>query len=158
MPRNAPQINCEQLYREHGHIVLRRAKEILGSDSEAQEALQEVFLSLLNRPEQFSGRSSITTFLYRMTTNACLNKLRNHRKRSDLLAQNPMRNSTTDSSTDRIAASELLARLPERLAAVAIYYYIDEMSQDEIAEILGCSRRMVGKLVEKMQVQARAVA
>lgn len=148
----------DHLYRQHGHVVLRRARDILRDDAEAQEILQEVFVSLIDRPEQFSGRSTINTFLYQMTTNLCLNKIRNRLKRDGLLAMNITDRSTTDTSEERIAASELLASLPDRLATVAIYYYIDEMSQDEIGEILGCSRRMVGKLVSKLHAHVGAAA
>jgi RNA polymerase sigma-70 factor (ECF subfamily) len=78
----AGELDLERMYREHGHVVLRRARRILGTDDEAREALQEVFLSLADRPDQFAGHSSITTFLYRMTTNLCLNKLRNPTSRA----------------------------------------------------------------------------
>ena len=40
----------ERLYRSHGHLVLRRARTLLGSESDAQEALQEVFASVLRAP------------------------------------------------------------------------------------------------------------
>jgi len=41
----------ERLYRSHGHIVLRRARALLGSEPDAQEALHEVFASLLRTPD-----------------------------------------------------------------------------------------------------------
>ncbi|HMI92032.1 MAG TPA: helix-turn-helix domain-containing protein, partial [Polyangiales bacterium] len=49
----------------------------------------------------------------------------------------------------------LLLRLPDELAQVAVYQLADEMSQDEIAELMGCSRRQVRKLLERL---ARALA
>jgi RNA polymerase sigma factor (sigma-70 family) len=149
----AGELDLERMYREHGHVVLRRARRILGTDDEAREALQEVFLSLADRPDQFAGHSSITTFLYRMTTNLCLNKLRNHRRRSDLQERNG-NPASADKAPDAEAVFEarrVLTRLPERLARVAVHYYIDEMTHEEIAAMLGCSRRMVGKLVNRLQ-------
>ena len=47
-----------------------------------------------------------------------------------------------------------LARLPEPLAQVAVYRYVDEMTHDEIARILGCSRRHVGDLLERLEARA----
>lgn len=148
-------MDVEAAYRQSGHLVLRRAQSILGSESAAQEALQEIFLSLLKQPTQFTGRSSITTFLYSATTHHCLNVLRNQRKRGQLLAQHGESLSKSKAATmdEQILATEMLATLPPRLATVAVYYYIDEMSQDEIAEILGLSRRMVGKLLTKLRSQ-----
>ncbi len=147
------QIEVEEIYRDHGHVVLRRARGILGDDAAAQEALQEIFLSLLDRPEQFAGQSSITTFLYSATTHHCLNTLRNQRKRGQLLTREGKQRSAQREATleEQVLASELLALLSAKLATVAVHYYIDEMSQDEIADILGCSRRMVGKHLTKLK-------
>src|SRR4051812_368461 len=46
---------------------------------------------------------------------------------------------------------DLLSRLPDRLAEVAVYYYVDEMTHAEIAGILGCSRRHVGDILQRLQ-------
>ena len=39
------------LYRSHGHVVLRRARTLLGTESDAREVLQEVFASLVRTPD-----------------------------------------------------------------------------------------------------------
>lgn len=138
-----------QAYATHGHIVLRRARRILNDETEAQDVLHEVFASLLHNPEQFDGRSSVTTFLYSATTNRCLNRLRDSATRARLLArQRPP--GPEEARADRLLqVRQLLARLPEELAQVTVYYYVDEMTHDEIADQLGCSRRHVGNLLER---------
>jgi RNA polymerase sigma-70 factor (ECF subfamily) len=154
-------LDIERLYREHGHIVLRRARRILGGDeAEAGEVLQEVFLSLLDRPDQFDGRSAMTTYLYSMTTNACLNRLRNRRRRARLITTATLppaepRRAEAEASID---ATLFLARLSERLAQVAVYYFLDEMTHEEIAQLIGVSRRQVGNLLTRVQEEARKVA
>jgi RNA polymerase sigma factor (sigma-70 family) len=45
--------------------------------------------------------------------------------------------------------TEMLGRLPHDLAEVVVYYYLDEMTQDEIADQIGCSRRQVGHLLDR---------
>ena len=50
-----------------------------------------------------------------------------------------------------LTAQQLLAQLPDQLAQVAVYYYFDEMTHEEIAELVGCSRRQVGNLVQQVQ-------
>lgn len=150
----------DRIYREHGHIVLRRARRILADEGEAQEVLQEVFLSLVQRPEQFEGRSAVTTFLYAMTTNACLNRIRDSRRRTRILADGFAPGEVGPRVTPEagIDAALLLGRLPERLARVAIYHFVDGMTHDEIAEVLGVSRRQVGNLVVRVQEEARRLA
>jgi RNA polymerase sigma-70 factor (ECF subfamily) len=46
--------------------------------------------------------------------------------------------------------------LPEPLGHVAVYYYLDELTHEEIAELLGCSRRHVGNLLVRLSAWARA--
>ncbi|HUS65301.1 MAG TPA: sigma-70 family RNA polymerase sigma factor [Kofleriaceae bacterium] len=150
-------IDLGRLYREHGHVVRRRAHRILGSEAEAAEVLQEVFLSLVDRPDQFRGDSSITTFLYAMTTNACLTRLRNSRRRAALVERElaPRGEPVSVGPDATVDAQRFLAALPERLARVAVYYYLDEMTHEEIAELLGVSRRQVGNLVNRITEEAR---
>jgi RNA polymerase sigma-70 factor (ECF subfamily) len=150
----------EQVYRDYGHIVLRRALQLLASEADAREVLHDVFVSLLDRPEQFQGRSSLVTFLYSMTTNACRNLVRNRQTRAALTERElgwrpPV---VVASNDERQLAWQLLANLPERLACIAVYYFIDEMTHDEIADIVGVSRRQVGHLVARAQKEMRQCA
>lgn len=151
-------IDVDRVYREHGHVVFRRARAILGSDSEAGEVLQEVFLLLLDRPSSFRGESSVLTFLYGVTTRLCLGRMRKTRRRAALDERELVPRGSLDGAASpelTMEAAQLLARLPERLAQVAIYYFVDEMTHDEIAEILQVSRRQVGNLVNRVQEEAR---
>jgi RNA polymerase sigma-70 factor (ECF subfamily) len=138
------------VYRRHGRMVLRRARVLLGDDEEAREALQELFMSLVHDPGRFRGESSIVTFLYRATTNMCLNRLRDRRNRARLLDQRVSPVSTATAAPTAVLASEaqeLLARLPDDLARVVVYAFIDEMTQEEIANVMQCSRKHVGHLI-----------
>ncbi|HWM86928.1 MAG TPA: sigma-70 family RNA polymerase sigma factor [Kofleriaceae bacterium] len=147
---SASKLDIAQVYRDHGYIVLRRARQILSDDEEAREALQDIFVSLASRPDQFTGASSIATFLYRVTTNHCLNRLRNHRRRARLTERAKLNGTWTTRAEASVDAQDALRRLPEKLARIAVYYYIDEMTQDEIAAVLGCSRRLIGKRLARL--------
>lgn len=147
----------EALYREHGHAVLRRARRILGNEEDAREVLQDVFVSVIDRPDAFRGQSSITTWLYSATTHACLNRLRNQRTRARLLAEScpePQR-SISGTAESITVLRDLLERVPFELAQVAVYFYADEMTHEEIAGVLGCSRRHVGDLVARLHASIR---
>ena len=149
----AVQLDVEALYRSYGHSVLRRARQILASDDEAAEVLQELFTKLVARPDQFDGRSAPSTFLYAATTHACLSRLRNRRNRRRLFNEQ-VRPWLTDVDPRSIdAASQVrgvIALLPDDEARAAVYHYLDGMSHAEIAEVLGCSRRHVGNLLERV--------
>ncbi len=147
----------EAAYRSHGPTVLRRARLILGNEADAREVVQELFTSLVARPEQFSGTGSLMAFLYKATTNLCLNRIRDARTRRRLLARRgPPPESAPARAESRARVIELLAGLPEDQARAVVYYYIDEMSQAEIATLMGCSRRHIGNLIARARTQVTA--
>jgi RNA polymerase sigma factor (sigma-70 family) len=153
----SPALDVGEAYRRHGHSVLRRARELLGSQAEALEALQEIFLRLVERPALFAGHSSLLTWLYAATTQHCLNRLRNHKTRTRLLVQtwNEASLAARNPAESRIELRQLLERLDGELATAAVYHYLDRMTQDEIAEVMGCSRRHVGHLLERLRKSVR---
>ena len=138
--------DVERLYRSHGQIVLRRARALLGSEADAQEALQEVFASLLTA----ELRGSVVGWLYQATTHHCLNLLRNRRTGARLLERNAPRADAAPANAEALAqVRQLLSRLPDEVAAAVVYHHLDGMTHDEVAEMLGCSRRKVGYLLER---------
>ena len=143
----------EQLYRAHAANAFRRARRLLGQDADAHEVVHDVFLSLCERPEQHSGRSSMSTFLYSAVTHACLNRIRDRKNRDRLLEQHAL---TLPLPTAPLSADQLLqlrallARIPEPLGHVAIYHYLDGLPQHEIASVMGCSRRHIGDLLIRL--------
>ena len=145
------------LYRRHAPTVYRRARQILGNGADAHEVVQDLFVSLLEKPEQFRASSSLTTFLYAATTNACLNRLRNTKNRQRILSEHA---SSLETTSDAVSAEQLLTlqrallEMPDDFARAVIYYWVDGLSQDEIAPLLSCSRRHVGNLLERARVWA----
>jgi RNA polymerase sigma factor (sigma-70 family) len=152
-----PALDIDALYRSHGPSVLRRARALMGNDADAKEVLHDVFTSLCQHPEQFEGRSSPMTFLYRATTNRCLNAIRNSRTRLRLLEHNAA-SAVHDPGPEATAVVRgALAELPDDIATAVVYYYVDEMSHAEVAELMGCSRRHVGNLLARFhERQAKA--
>lgn len=147
------------VYARHAASVYRRARVLLADDAEANEVLQDVFVTLLERPDQFAGRSQISTYLYSVTTHLCLNRLRNQRNRARLLeerGQDPLEPSAVAAPDAMTRARETLRLLPEPLAEVAVYYFVDELDQQEIADVLGCSRQRVGRLIDALLTWGRA--
>lgn len=143
----------ERMYREHGHAVLRRARRLLRSDEDARDVVQDVFLELHRNPERFEARSSIATYLYAATTHACLNRLRDGRTRTRLVAiETAGGPQAAPARPDHcLLASEILAGLSDDDAELALYLFFDELTHDEVAELLGCSRRHVGDLASRLR-------
>src|SRR5262245_37656569 len=100
--------------------------------------VHEIFVSLLEVPAQYQGRSSIATWLYSATTHRCLNRVRDRKNQHKLLRERvaPAMDLETTGGVDTATLRRLLAALPEELAAVAVYHHLDEMTQQEIADAL----------------------
>ncbi len=116
----------DAIYRRHAPSVFRRARRLLGSDADAHEVVQDLFLSLLEHPEQYEGRSSLTTFLYSATTHAALNRIRNQKNRARLLSEHtratPMDQDFRTTPEQLTHLYGLLCRMPEPLAVVAVHH------------------------------------
>jgi RNA polymerase sigma factor (sigma-70 family) len=143
----------DALYRAHGHAVLRRARRLLRDEDAARDVVQDVFLDIFNRPEAFEARSGIATYLYAATTHACLNRLRNGKTRARLVALESAGRSHAQAAQaeTRAIAAELLAGLSDDEATLAVYVFCDELTHEEIAELVGASRRTVGNLVTRLR-------
>jgi RNA polymerase sigma-70 factor (ECF subfamily) len=154
LPATASHAAIERLYRSHGGVVLRRARALLGDESDAQEALQEIFSQLLREPDSLERVSSVVGWLYQATTHHCLNLLRGRRTGARLLDEVLAPGAPSAVGPRAPAAAELrdlLSRLPDEQAAAIVYHHLDGMSHEEVAAQLGCSRRKVGYLLERAQ-------
>ena len=149
----------ESLYDTWGPMVLRRARAMLGDEQAAWDATHEVFIKVLGALPQFRQESSPVTWLYRATTNHCLNVLRDQARRAEVSHDDEDEASTNPRHEDRMTLVAVLAQVPADLREIAVYYYLDQMSQDEIAAVCGLSRRTVGnRLVEFHEAARLAVA
>jgi len=143
----------EDLYKSYAPSVFRRARQLLGQDADAYEIVQELFLSIFEHPEQYQGRSVMMTFLYSATTHACLNRIRNGKNRERLRHDHFLSDESTTASRLTPEQAAMLHRaiqaLPDDIGQAAIYFAIDGMTHQEIAEVMHCSRRHVGDLLAR---------
>jgi RNA polymerase sigma-70 factor (ECF subfamily) len=163
VPPTINRAEIEELYRKYGALVRRRARSILGDETEAQDAMQEVFVRVIAAMGEFRGQSQPSTWLYRITTNLCLNRIRDSRRRRERLAEAaedglaPMVPSSAPTPEARTTLRGVLARVDDDLSQVAIFYYVDDMDQAEIASVLGVSRRTIGYRLDRFREEALRV-
>ena len=148
------------LMREYASRVYRLAFGITRNQGDAEEVVQDVFLTLATKSAMFEGRSAVGSWIYRITTNAALNKRRGkrhevetsleehlpafmadgHREgdRSFLLAdwsQDPERELLSGEA--RRTLERALDALPDRYRAVLVLREVEELANEEVAELLG---------------------
>jgi len=73
----------EKLVREHINWMLALAERMLGDHALAQDAVQDAFINAFRSLDSFEGRSSLKTWLHRITVNACLTKMRQSKQRAE---------------------------------------------------------------------------
>lgn len=152
--------NVEELYRKYGPAVLRRARAILRDEQAASDVMQEVFVQAIQQGGSFRGEASPMTWIYRITTNLCLNRIRDEGRRGQLLAENlPAEEEARPADAEDVATLKaILRKVPEELREIAVYYFVDQMSHDEIAALVKTSRRTVGNRLEEFRRVARLAA
>ena len=74
----------DALFQRHFATVYRQAFRLLGNQAEAEEVVQEVFLTVYEKAQTFRGASTFSTWLYRITMNAALSRLRRRKGREEV--------------------------------------------------------------------------
>jgi RNA polymerase sigma-70 factor (ECF subfamily) len=73
----------EEIFKLYSTKLFNVAQRILGDASDAEEVLQDVFLTAYRKANMFQGNSQFSTWLYRLTINAALGKIRGSKKHKD---------------------------------------------------------------------------
>ena len=149
----------EELYAAAGAAVERRCRALLGDGEEARDMVQEVFLRAVIHGREFRGEASPLTWLYRISTNLCLNRLRDRKQHLPLELFRELLPAAAASpegaASARQAAEALLRDLDGRTRAAVVYRYLDGMTQDEIAEVTGWSRKTLGKKLKQFEARVQ---
>jgi RNA polymerase sigma-70 factor (ECF subfamily) len=156
----ADPLDITALYCRYGDLVLGRCRTLLRNEADAQDAVQEVFLKLHRYRDSFRGESSPSTFLFKIATTTCLNRIRTRKRRpEDPVEELPPAVEATDSVLDRLAVRDLVERLlakqDERTQDCVVYHYVDGMTHDEVGDILGISGAAVRKRISTFRASLR---
>lgn len=150
------------LYAAHARRVHRWVLRFYPTE-DAEEVVHEIFVKVIERIDSFRNDASPSTWLYRMTTNHCLNRLRNEGRRAQLWREHVDTTSwftptaTADQSTLTFLR-EFWRTLDHELLTVGFHYFVDGMTHAEIARVLGCSARTVGNRIERLRDLALTAA
>ena len=159
--RGAMSLDIEALYRKYGDLVYGRCRTLLGNDADAAEVAQDVFIRLMRYAEGFRGDASPSTYLFKITTTTCLNRIRTRkRRREEMVEEMPVGVAVNDTLLDDLELRQLLDVLlrdcDERTQACVVYHYVDGMTHDEAGEMLGISGAAVRKRIAKFRDEVRA--
>jgi RNA polymerase sigma-70 factor, ECF subfamily len=146
-------------YARYGPTLVRKARRMLGNLADAEDVVQSVFAALVGRGHE----SADLPYLFRAVTSRCLNHVRDHGNRRQLLdRQEPaLRGIVRTRCDDEVIGVDLLLKLVGRLdpptAEVLVYRYFDDLTQSEIAAVQQVSRKTVGTRLRRVRDVVRAL-
>jgi RNA polymerase sigma-70 factor (ECF subfamily) len=148
----------ERLYGEYGFYVFRRCRHLLGNDTEAEDAMQEVFLKLLANLDRLDPERPLLPWINRVTTNHCLNRIRKakYRQSDDSVSVDVLPDDTAAVFQLLLERQHLVARLVAsadgQTQEIVAGYFWDELSVETLARDLSVSvptiRRRIKAFVE----------
>ena len=136
----------EELIRQYEKKVYTLCFRMCSSSEDAEEAAQDAFLALWRGIDRFRQESSLSTWIYRLATNACIDTLRRRKKQSgsvslddeelfvDAVDTSPQPQETVEYREAQKLLQEGLSALPEEYRKVLILREIEGLSYTEIAE------------------------
>jgi RNA polymerase sigma-70 factor (ECF subfamily) len=168
----------EELMDRLAPRVYRLAHGITHSGPDAEEVVQDVFLSLFRRIEAFEGRAALSTWIYRVTVNAALLKRRGKRVELEVLLEDYLPTFREDghregdrsllladwsetpeeellSRETRLAVRRLIAGLPDSYRVVLLLRDLEGLSNEETAAIVGDSVASVKSRLHRARMALR---
>jgi RNA polymerase sigma-70 factor (ECF subfamily) len=146
-----------ELYARHAAAVLGRCRWLLRDDEAAKDATQEVFAKALRSWSEFRAAASPVTWLQRIATHHCLNELRAGRARwrEEAVRMAELRHDAGVEPDRRELVRALLRVAGPEEQEAAVMYFVDELTQAEIAEATGKSLPTVRKRLRGFLAAAR---
>jgi RNA polymerase sigma-70 factor (ECF subfamily) len=156
----------EELYRAHAGKLFSVACRMLGNPTDAEDLLQEIFLSAHRKLDGFRGESALGTWLYRLATNHCLDYLRSRASRTNQLTDalddelghfqvgSP---GLAEQTVTKMDLERALARLPEGCRAAFVLHDVQGLEHREVAEALGIAEGTSKSQVHKARHRLRAL-
>jgi len=154
----------EQIFRRYQKRVYNVAYRMISNRETAEDMTQEVFLRVFQKIRKFKGKSSFSTWLYRLTVNLCLDHLRKRNAHpteslEDIEEKALVYGKTPEDDVileeRREAVQRIISSLPDKLRAIIILREIEGLSYKELAEAMNCSMGRVKSLLYEARMELR---
>jgi RNA polymerase sigma-70 factor, ECF subfamily len=134
------------IVERHRRSVYQICYRFVGNHEDASDLSQEVFLRAWRGLKAFKGQARLSTWLYRIAVNACLNRVSQNKPDTQALESEDLVDARTEDpratllrAERAVAVRRAIAQLPDKQRATLILRAYHELPHQEIAEILGSS-------------------
>jgi RNA polymerase sigma-70 factor, ECF subfamily len=157
------------LVERHQNAVIGTVAKMLGNASESEDIAQQVFLRIWRNAKRYRPDAKFTTYLYTITRNLVFNETRRKSRKKEVSSDEREENSNQliEASPDRQPDAELLqaelqqavddaiASLPETQRMAVVLRRYEQLSYEEIADVLGLSVSAVKSLLFRARTALR---
>ncbi len=155
----------EELYRTHSGRLYSVALRMVSNPADADDLLQEIFLSAHRKLESFRGESSLGTWLYRLAVNLCLDYLRSRSGRA-IQVTDPLDDESgfpdaggrglAEQTVTRMDLERALAQLPVGCRTAFVLHDVEGLEHREVGEIMGIAEGTSKSQVHKARLRLRS--
>lgn len=142
------------LYKTYGPAVYRRCLRLLREPEAARDATQEVFRKLL-ADGLHDDPDLVLPWIWRVATNHCLNLRRNAQRRGETELKPDLEVAEESEFPERKLVQKVLSRFDKKTQTIAVGVLVDGMEHEEVAGVLGISRKTVSRKLERFLLNAR---
>jgi RNA polymerase sigma-70 factor, ECF subfamily len=171
--------DLEPQLERHRRELTGYCRRVLGSTSEAEDAVQETLVRAWRGFDHFEGRSALRSWLYRIATNVCIDMQRGPQRRArpvDMSPSTAVESAPADSRPDGVVAmpdpadqavardtvrqafATALRHLPPRQRAVLVLREVLRWKATEVAELLDATVPSVNSLLQRARATLAAVS
>jgi RNA polymerase sigma-70 factor, ECF subfamily len=157
------------LVERHQNAVIGTVAKMLGNTSESEDIAQQVFLRIWRNAKRYRPEAKFTTYLYTITRNLVFNETRRKSRKKEVSTDERAENSNhfVEASPDRQPDAELLqaelqqavddaiSSLPETQRMAVVLRRYEQLSYEEIANVLGLSVSAVKSLLFRARTALR---
>lgn len=152
--RNGSSTAYERLYREQGSRMKSIAYNMLGSTSEAEDAVHDAFVKVFRASAGFDGRCPVVCWVLRILVNTCNDRLR---QRRPMVAPSESLRAAADNPPLRAALERAIGQLPERQRTVFLLYEVEGLRHAEIAGVMEAPETTVRQLLHSAKKTLREI-
>jgi len=148
-----------RMFQAHHGLVFRTAYRVTGNAADAEDVLQTVFLRLLRRDQRSGALENPESYFRRAAVNVSLDVVRTGKESRNVPIDDvppealPQKRQETESRELRDVLRRALARLNRREAEIFAMRFFEDMSNQEIAKLLGISQIHVAVILHRARVR-----
>jgi RNA polymerase sigma-70 factor, ECF subfamily len=151
------------LVEAHQSRVINTISKLLGSDAEAEDLAQQVFIRVWRSAARYQPTAKFTTWLFRITRNLVFNELRRRKHFADSGGDSPEPAERAEREPDRVLLEDELQKaiqtaiqeLPEAQRMAIVLRRYEEMPYEEIARVMGTTVPAVKSILFRARAELR---